>query len=186
MNDETKFCRACKQGKPISEYYSKGTYVYPLCKPCHQARDRLNKRGFSAPEGHKECIDCGLIKPLSDFSRHASTADGHRNSCKPCVDLEKIPVTKKPAPLSPVQTDILRALRQNGLRYMQISDRLGGNIKPAVYKLTVLGLIKWDGNGFYELTPSGRAACPCRNPYFAKRLQAQAQSMAKVQHRAAE
>ena len=32
----------------------------------------------------KPCKDCGVVKPLSEFTRHKETRDGHLNSCKAC------------------------------------------------------------------------------------------------------
>ena len=32
----------------------------------------------------KSCIKCGLRKPLDQFNRKMSSADGHRNDCKVC------------------------------------------------------------------------------------------------------
>jgi hypothetical protein len=36
------------------------------------------------PESHKICTKCGETKPLSDFYREPTTADGHRPDCKEC------------------------------------------------------------------------------------------------------
>lgn len=33
----------------------------------------------------KECRECHIEKPLSDYYRHAMMRDGHLNKCKPCV-----------------------------------------------------------------------------------------------------
>ena len=32
----------------------------------------------------KCCIDCGELKPLSEYYKHPRIADGHLNSCKEC------------------------------------------------------------------------------------------------------
>jgi 5-methylcytosine-specific restriction endonuclease McrA len=35
--------------------------------------------------GQKECSKCGIIKPMSEFAKHFTCADGHRPDCKLCV-----------------------------------------------------------------------------------------------------
>ena len=37
----------------------------------------------------KECMKCGVVKPLDDFYRSAGMRDGHRNDCKQCNLEEK-------------------------------------------------------------------------------------------------
>lgn len=37
-----------------------------------------------APRTEKRCPDCGEVKPLDDFHRNRSAADGRQGYCKPC------------------------------------------------------------------------------------------------------
>ena len=36
----------------------------------------------------KNCIKCGLLKPLEEYYRHAGLTDGHLNKCKTCAKAE--------------------------------------------------------------------------------------------------
>jgi hypothetical protein len=33
----------------------------------------------------KSCLECGIVRPLSDYYAHSRMADGHLNKCKSCV-----------------------------------------------------------------------------------------------------
>lgn len=38
----------------------------------------------------KKCKNCGIIKPLTDFSPHKSYTDGHINVCKKCINKRQV------------------------------------------------------------------------------------------------
>jgi len=100
-----KRCADCKKHKPLKAFlptaFSEDGLV-DVCKPCIYAaaerdrRDREARRSEAearkaartpAPTGvvTKKCKGCGVAKPLTEYSKHGSSRDGHRHTCKPCV-----------------------------------------------------------------------------------------------------
>lgn len=40
--------------------------------------------GSDWPEGHRPCMKCGLMKPLSEFHKHKMCKGGYNSACKAC------------------------------------------------------------------------------------------------------
>lgn len=47
--------------------------------------------GSDWPEGHRKCLECGQVKPTSEFHRHAKCKGGFNSVCKTC----RIPKSKR-------------------------------------------------------------------------------------------
>ena len=113
----------------------------------------------------KVCTQCGRSKALDEYHKTKVTPDGHTAACKTCRNSKK--GAKK---LTDNQLAVLRMLRQNGLKHSQLKDRAGDNVWSVIKSLLDQGHVRNDGHGYYELTESGKAAAPCRNPAYAKRF----------------
>lgn len=50
----------------------------------HYQRWRAGQLPAEAPEGEKSCRKCSVVKPLTEFGRHAGCSDGFRPDCKEC------------------------------------------------------------------------------------------------------
>lgn len=120
----------------------------------------------------KPCTKCGVVKPLTDFHSSPRMKDGRKNQCKECVNEKMRAGPRIPGQPPKVQAAILRALRQNGLRFEQLQAGVGEHKAAALKALLAKGQVRQDADGFYELTESGKAVAPYRNPAFAKRFQA--------------
>lgn len=87
-----KVCPKCKELKDTSLFYKatrqkSGVQVY--CKQCQdsydrEARERRKKHGPSIQRDAKICRLCNNKKPISQFGRRTSSADGHLSYCKLC------------------------------------------------------------------------------------------------------
>jgi len=57
-----------------------------LCLPCNQSKgDRDRCVLWHGDPAFKRCSDCGQVKPLDEFHRHAGGRSGRANYCKPCM-----------------------------------------------------------------------------------------------------
>lgn len=101
--DGHKICSHCNTAKPISEFNwqnkDKG-YRQPKCRPCLREYQKGRRPRSDNPgprlhgsngsfvtivvDGHKRCVRCGTVKPVSEFNWRNKTK-GHRQSkCSPC------------------------------------------------------------------------------------------------------
>lgn len=91
MNMEYR-CPGCKETKPASEFHKssrvkRGLQYY--CKPCingmsERRRQQRIANGPTIIRDSKVCPRCNHQKPISQFPKYKSSADGHGSYCKPC------------------------------------------------------------------------------------------------------
>lgn len=87
----SKPCREPQLADALDPVCNKDAHSHGLCIYHYQQRRR---RGMPMPAPvadtptEKLCLDCGLVKPLSEFSRISSYADRYRPNCKPCRVVE--------------------------------------------------------------------------------------------------
>lgn len=85
-------CPSCKETKPSTEFHKssrvkRGLQYY--CKNCinRMSEERRQKRIANGPtiiRDSKVCQKCKNLKPISQFGKYRSAADGHMSYCKPC------------------------------------------------------------------------------------------------------
>jgi len=85
-------CPSCKELKPESEYHRSSTvkrgFQY-YCKPCQNTKSEAKRQdrirnGPTVIRTSKVCAKCNNQKPISQFGKYKSAADGHVSYCKPC------------------------------------------------------------------------------------------------------
>ena len=85
-------CPNCKEEKSKFEFHKSSTvkrgFQY-YCKPCQNkmSEERRKKRIANGPtiiRDSKVCPRCNNLKPISQFGKYKSSADGHVSYCKPC------------------------------------------------------------------------------------------------------
>ena len=91
---ETKRCHACRETKPVAEFYSNRGHADGLsaaCRPCTKAAAHQRWRA-KHPEPppyvrptEKACKKCGKIKPLEQFHQRSSARDGRQPECAACA-----------------------------------------------------------------------------------------------------
>lgn len=106
--DDPEFtCTICRKIKPMEENYrirvKNGYRLAGRCRPCHLANQReandrqaaktrgpdyvlpVSKESLSpVTDGHRKCLDCDLIKLLSEFYVDKTVSSGYQSSCKAC------------------------------------------------------------------------------------------------------
>lgn len=85
-----KYCSKCDQSKEPQEFNKKGEgYLQAWCRECYSAYYKAYNEVLKASEAKtyvdsKECQDCGLKKPRSQFGHRANSPDKLNTYCKPC------------------------------------------------------------------------------------------------------
>lgn len=78
-----KQCKNCSEVKPISEYYKPGDSFCKVCRRNGKTVGKIQENRELSAQGLCRCMDCKVIKPLSDFTTRG-------NRCRPCTQLERI------------------------------------------------------------------------------------------------
>src|ERR1039457_701390 len=98
--DGEKKCPACGERKPVNEFPSQGRYpngepILVRCFPCfrserlRQARKRgIPSRNFPV-DGNKRCSNCGIIKPLEEFTAHSTRRKDGSESYGWCLECHR-------------------------------------------------------------------------------------------------
>ena len=98
---ETKFCRDCKDHRPVSEFTKNKRSRDGLAFYCRKhlaerstrsrearrvqpRKNRFTPADLTVPAGEKWCPDCGAVKPLEDFPRTRNARTGRATYCLPC------------------------------------------------------------------------------------------------------
>lgn len=90
-----KECTKCGETKPVSEYYKNKVFKDGLqysCKKCalsyanarYVPRPKTPRRLTLAVDGLKECCTCRETKPVAEYHKNNSKADGLEIYCKAC------------------------------------------------------------------------------------------------------
>lgn len=90
---DTKLCPRCRETKPTTAFnrdLSRADGLHPYCTPCKTApyaRPGRWTRYHADLQGRieKTCSRCKTLKPLTDFHRTKTAADGHQSRCKVCI-----------------------------------------------------------------------------------------------------
>lgn len=99
-----KQCTKCGIVKPLSEFHNMKAHSdgkFPICKVCiHKLNSDYNLTNrnrntdeyiaqYEKEHSTKECADCHIVKPITDFSIRRSDKDGHNSYCRSCASLNK-------------------------------------------------------------------------------------------------
>lgn len=85
-----KYCSKCDQTKEAQEFNKKvGNSLQAWCRECYSAYYKAYNEVLKASDAKthvdsKECQDCGLKKPRSQFGHRANSPDKLNTYCKPC------------------------------------------------------------------------------------------------------
>jgi len=87
-----KECRRCNTLLPYSDYYTaKGNKdgFQTWCKKCQLKVNKIHVQqrkdfGPSIFRDSKTCCTCLTKKPISQFTKKTSAADGYQSYCRPC------------------------------------------------------------------------------------------------------
>jgi len=82
MEEQTKYCKGCKQTLPRTDFHRNGITVHPVCKTCRQ-KER-SAQNNPRKEGNKVCPKCDIDHPTTEFDSDKSQPDGLQSYCKKC------------------------------------------------------------------------------------------------------
>jgi len=116
----------------------------------------------------KTCISCHATKPLTEYHKDKNVKCGYRSTCKLCIKSQN--TKQNPIYAEGTQAKILRVIRIYGQPFEQINERLNVSIGTSLTVLQTKEMIVRDADGIYTITEKGQAACPPRNPHYAKRI----------------
>lgn len=107
MQVATKICPGCNIEKSLDDFGKKGEGKQPLCKPCHNAKNKAykNKTAILKPrdsnaalllkEEKIKCRDCEKIKQISEFYKDNKSLTGYCKICKECDSIRHLNTRKK-------------------------------------------------------------------------------------------
>lgn len=85
---ETKTCTACKETKPLTEFYIRnGKPNGGKCKACFRITQKagmMKPPKLQTPSGTKWCQDCKTILPIAEFWANKNFHDGLDRMCRGC------------------------------------------------------------------------------------------------------
>lgn len=105
-----KQCARCERILPLSDFptnkrYADGHWCY--CRACDRARQADTRRakgiqprkvfGSDRDIHEKQCHVCGIIKPVSAFSKDSDKSDGYRTYCRDCDAVQRAQRMSDPA-----------------------------------------------------------------------------------------
>jgi hypothetical protein len=95
----TKKCSACHEVKPVSEFHvrlARNGWT-SRCKPCAkvQKKQSIERNRHESTVLEKECSDCKVTKPISEFHKNASRSDGTVANCKECKNAVDRKISKQ-------------------------------------------------------------------------------------------
>lgn len=85
-----RLCVLCEEPLP-----SRRIFYHPPCAGIVRARTE------------KRCSTCGVVKPLSCYSKQHTSLDGHRGECKPCAS-ERVMARNDVNPDAPLNAHLVR------------------------------------------------------------------------------
>lgn len=67
--------------------------------------------GSDWPEGHRPCMKCSTMKPVSEFHKHAMCKGGYNSVCKAC----RLPVSQQQHRDNPYERRLFRAAKSRAV-----------------------------------------------------------------------
>lgn len=134
---QTKYCKRCKQYKPITEFYKS---TRGGCKKCIQAYHKEWKLKKyppkpKLPDGFRRCSKCKEVKPEFLFYRDKSSKTGLQHKCKACSNI---------------------ARKERGKKYLKGKEQLPEGFKRCSKCKEILAIAEFN-------KARGKPRCRCRN-----------------------